>query len=164
MGILRHLVEFEHGDDVNCGRQPDLFVLFYRALPDDVGANMRPRNPAFNNARVKPLDLIPAEVQRRQERKAQLQRAQAEMEARAYARFPAEQAEHEAKLARRSEAAASGKPPRGRAPQAPNPAPQSKDQVAFTDPESRIMKTKDSFQQAYNGPSLHRLGAALRAA
>jgi len=94
---------------------------------------------------------IPAEVQRRQERKAQLQRAKAEMEARAYARFQVEQAEHEAKLARRAEAAAaSGKPPRGRAPQAPDPAPQSKDQVNFTDPESRIMKTKDGFQQAYN--------------
>ena len=71
---------------------------------------------------------IPAEEQRRQERKAQLQRAKAEMEARAYARFQAEQAGHEAKLARRAEAAAaSGKPPRGRAPQAPDPAPQSKD-------------------------------------
>ena len=93
---------------------------------------------------------IPAEVQRRQERKAQLQRAKTEMEARAYARFQAEQAEHEAKLARRAEAAASGKPPRGRAPQAPDPAPQPKDQVNFTDPESRIMKTKDGFQQAYN--------------
>jgi len=93
---------------------------------------------------------IPAEVQRRQERKAQLQRAKAEMEARAYARFQAEQAEHAAKLARRAEAAASGKPPRCRAPQARDPAPQPKDQVYFTDPESRIMKTKDGFQQAYN--------------
>jgi hypothetical protein len=54
---------------------------------------------------------IPAEVQRRQERKAQLQRAKAEMEARAYARFQAEQAEHEARLARRAEAAASGNAP-----------------------------------------------------
>jgi hypothetical protein len=93
---------------------------------------------------------IPAEVQRRQERKAQLQRAKAEMEARAYARFQAEQAEHEAKLARRAEAAASGKPPRGRAPQAPDPAPQPKDQVNFTEPESRIVKTKDGFQQAHH--------------
>ncbi len=91
---------------------------------------------------------IPAEVQRRQERKAQLQRAKAEMEARAYARFQAEQAEHEAKLARR--AAASGKPPRGRPPQAPEAAPQPSDQVNFTDADSRIMKTKDGFQQAYN--------------
>jgi transposase len=36
---------------------------------------------------------IPAEVQRRQERKAQLARAKAEMEARAYARYQVEQAE-----------------------------------------------------------------------
>jgi transposase len=92
---------------------------------------------------------IPAEVQRRQERKAQLQRAKTEMEARAYARFQAEQAEHEAKLARRA-AAASGQPPRGRTPQAPDPAPQPTDQVNFTDADSRIMKTKDGFQQAYN--------------
>ncbi|MSU65395.1 MAG: IS5/IS1182 family transposase [Opitutus sp.] len=94
---------------------------------------------------------IPVEVQRRQERKAQLQRAKTEMEARAYARFQAEQAEHEAKLARRAETAfATGKRPRGRAPQAPDPAPQPADQVNFTDPASRIMKTKDGFQQAYN--------------
>ena len=94
---------------------------------------------------------LPDEIQRRQERKAQLQRAKAEMEARAYARFQAEQIEHEAKLARRAEAAAAtGKPPRGRAPQAPQPAPQPTDQVNFTDPDSRIMKTKDGFQQAYN--------------
>lgn len=94
---------------------------------------------------------IPAEVQRRQERRAQLQRAKTEMEARAYARFQAEQAEHEAKLAARAEAAAAGgKPPRGRAPQAPDPAPQPTDQVNFTDADSRIMKTKDGFQQSYN--------------
>ncbi len=93
---------------------------------------------------------IPAEVQRRQERKAQLQRAKAEMQARAYARFQAEQAEHEATLARRAEAAASGKPPRGPTPQAPDPAPQPTDQVNFTDADSRIMKTKDGFQQCYN--------------
>ena len=94
---------------------------------------------------------IPAEVQRRQERQAQLHRAKAEMAARAYARCQAEQIEHAAKLARRAEAAAaSGKPPRGRAPQAPDPAPQPTDQVNFTDPASRIMKTKDGFQQCYN--------------
>ncbi len=94
---------------------------------------------------------IPAEVQRRHERKAQLQRAKAEMEARAHARFQAEQAEHAATLARRAETTrATGKAPRGRAPQAPDPAPQPTDQVNFTDPDSRIMKTTDGFQQAYN--------------
>lgn len=63
---------------------------------------------------------IPAEVQRRQERKAQLARARAEMEARAYARCQAEQAEHAAKLAAREIARAAGKKPRGPEPKAPN--------------------------------------------
>lgn len=91
---------------------------------------------------------IPAEVQRRQERKAQL--ARAEMEARAYARCQAEQAEHAAQLAARETARAAGKKPRGPEPKAPDPTPSPKDQVNFTDAESRIMKTKDGFQQCYN--------------
>ncbi len=93
---------------------------------------------------------IPAEVQRRQERKAQLARARAEMEARAYARCQAEQAEHAARLAARETARAAGKKPRGPAPKAPDPTPGAKDQINFTDAESRIMKTKDGFQQSYN--------------
>ena len=93
---------------------------------------------------------IPAEVQRRQERKAQLARARAEMEARAYVRYQAEHAEHTAKLAAREAARAAGKKPRGREPTAPDPTPGAKDQVNFTDEESRIMKTKDGFQQSYN--------------
>ena len=93
---------------------------------------------------------IPAEVQRRQERKAPLARARAEMEARASARCQAEQAEHAAKLAARETARAAGKKPRGPEPQPPEPTPGAKDQVNFTDPESRIMKTKDGFQQSDN--------------
>jgi hypothetical protein len=72
------------------------------------------------------------------------------MEARAYARFQAESASFEAKMERRQSAEESGKKPRGRAPQAPSAAPEAKDQVNFTDEESRIMKTKDGFQQCYN--------------
>jgi hypothetical protein len=40
--------------------------------------------------------------------------------------------------------------PRGRAPEAPSAAPEAKEQVNFTDEESRIMKTKDGFQPCYN--------------
>jgi transposase len=93
---------------------------------------------------------IPEEVTRRQERKARLSQAKVEMEARAYARFQAEQAEHQAALAKREAQRAAGKAPRGRPPQAPDPAPGEKDQVNLTDKESGIMKTKDGFQQAYN--------------
>jgi Transposase and inactivated derivatives len=93
---------------------------------------------------------IEGELTRRHERKARLLQAKAEMEARAHARFQAEQAEYEEKLAKREAAREAGKKPRGREPKAPDPAPGEKDQVNFTDSESRIMKTKDGFQQCYN--------------
>jgi len=93
---------------------------------------------------------IPAEVQRRQQRKAQLARARAVMEARAYARCQAEQADHAQRLATRESARAAGRKPRGPEPKAPDSTPGDKDQVNFTDAESRIMKTKDGFQQSYN--------------
>ena len=94
---------------------------------------------------------IPVEVQHRQERKAQLAKAKAEMEARAHARFQVEQAEHETKLtARQAEQDKTGNKPRGKGPTRPDPAPAEKDQVNFTDADSRIMKTKDGFQQVYN--------------
>ncbi len=54
---------------------------------------------------------ITGEVTRRQERQARLRQAKAEMEARAYARFQAEQAEHEAALSKREAQRAAGKPP-----------------------------------------------------
>jgi hypothetical protein len=38
--------------------EKDLFVLFYRTKHDDVGANLSPRNPAFNRALKKHLDLL----------------------------------------------------------------------------------------------------------
>ena len=93
---------------------------------------------------------IPEEIQRRVERKAKLARAKAEIEARAHARFVVEQAEHAERLARRETLQAEGKKPRGRPPEPPTPGPCEKDQVNFTDEESRIMPTKDGFQQCYN--------------
>lgn len=93
---------------------------------------------------------IPEEVQRRQERKAKLARAKAVIEARAHARFVAEQADYAESRARYEAAQAKGQTPRGRKPQPPAPGPGAQDQVNFTDEESRIMPTKDGFQQAYN--------------
>jgi transposase len=101
-----------------------------------------------------PLDdglSIPAEVQRRQERKAQLAKARTEIEARAQARAALERAEYERKLAARDAARAAGKKPRGKAPQPPSAGPGPKDQVNFTDPESRIMPVSGGgFEQCYN--------------
>ncbi|MCX6937175.1 MAG: hypothetical protein NTU80_04645, partial [Verrucomicrobia bacterium] len=62
---------------------------------------------------------IPDEIQRRQERKARLARAKAEIEARAHARFVAEQADYTEKPARHEALQAEGKPARGRPPEPP---------------------------------------------
>lgn len=95
---------------------------------------------------------LPAEVQRRAERKALLAKARAEMEARAYARAQAERSEYEQKLAAREQQKAAGKKPRGKEPAPPSETPGPKEQYNFTDPESRIMKAGSGqhFEQCYN--------------
>ena len=95
---------------------------------------------------------IPEEITRRQERKAALAQARVEIEARAHARYAAQLAEHEAKLAARAAKEERGEKVGGKPPQAPTPEPQAKDQYNFTDPESRIMKAGGGqhFEQSYN--------------
>jgi transposase len=93
---------------------------------------------------------IPEEIARRQERKAAITKARTEIEARARARYAAEMAEHEGKMAARQAQDAEGKKPRGRPPEAPTPEPKPTDQYTFTDPESRIMKDGTGFEQCYN--------------
>ena len=95
---------------------------------------------------------IPQEVQRRQERKAKLAAARAEIEARAKARAAAEMAEYQAKLAQRAAFKDRGEQPRGSEPKAPSEAPKPSDQYNFTDPASRIMKAGNGqhFEQSYN--------------
>jgi len=95
---------------------------------------------------------IPQEITRRQERKAALEKARAEMEARARARHAVELAEHEKKLAERAAKQERGQKVGGKPPQAPTPEPGPGDQYNFTDPESRIMKagTGQHFEQSYN--------------
>jgi len=95
---------------------------------------------------------LPEEIERRQQRKAKLAQARAEMEVRALARAQAEQPEHERKVAARAAQREAGKKPRGDEPKAPSSEPAPKDQFNFTDPESRIMKagTGSHFEQAYN--------------
>jgi len=95
---------------------------------------------------------LPAEIQRRAQRKAKLAAARAEIEARARARAAAEMAEYKAKLAARAAQQESGKKPCGPEPKAPRLEPQPSDQYNFTDPESRIMKAGSGqhFEQSYN--------------
>jgi transposase len=95
---------------------------------------------------------IPEEITRRQERKAALQKARVEIEARAQARHAVELADHEKKLAERAAKKERGQRVGGKPPQAPAPEPGPGDQYNFTDPESRIMKAGSGqhFEQSYN--------------
>ena len=94
---------------------------------------------------------IPDELARREDRLAAIKQAKEEIERRAQERFEAEQCEHEAKLKQRKDKiAATGKKARGREPKPPEAGPRDKDQVNFTDEESRIMPSSEGFVQAYN--------------
>jgi transposase len=95
---------------------------------------------------------IPAEITRRQARKAALQKARTEIEARAQARHAVALAEHQEKLAGRAAKQERGERVGGKPPQAPTPEPSPKDQYNFTDPESRIMKAGSGqhFEQSFN--------------
>lgn len=97
--------------------------------------------------------VIRDELAFRQARLMGLAEAKAVLDARAQARYESEQAAYAAKVREREEKArASGRKPRGRAPQPPTPGARDKDQYNFTDPESRIMKNSkdDGFDQHYN--------------
>lgn len=96
---------------------------------------------------------LPAEIQRREDRLEQIAAAKAELEARAQVRHEKEQADYEEKLRKRADRAReTGKKPRGRDPKPPpGAAPNEKDQVNLTDPESRIMPVRGKgFDQCYN--------------
>jgi transposase len=102
------------------------------------------------NARDLPEGLsIPEELARRQQRLAAIAEAKNKIEARAKAEAEAAQA---TKLAAREQRAKkTGKRPRGRPPAPPAGTPSDKDQINFTDEDSRIMPVPGGgFDQAYN--------------
>jgi transposase len=67
-------------------------------------------------------------------------------------REAAEEAARQAeKIARReAEEAATGEKKRGRKPSPPNPEPAAEEKVNLTDPDSRLMKTREGYVQGYN--------------
>ena len=102
------------------------------------------------NARDLPEGLsIPEELARRQQRLAAIAKAKKKIEARAKAEA---EAAHATKLAAREQRAKkTGKRPRGRPPAPPAGMPSDKDQINFTDEDSRIMPVPGGgFDQAYN--------------
>jgi hypothetical protein len=106
---------------------------------------------------------LPAELQRREDRLAKIAEAKAEIERRARVRFAQEQAEYEAKqIERAAKEQARGRKLGGKKPQEPTPGPQPKDQVNFTDEDSRIMPVSGGgFEQAYNAQATVAMGSLL---
>jgi transposase len=120
-------------------------------LKEEVAELMRLAEQADTTALPEQMD-IPLELERREQRLEVIAAAKEEIATRAQERFEREQAEYERKQAKREAyEKQSGKKPRGKAPKAPTPGPQAKDQVNLTDEESRIMPTSSGgFEQTYN--------------
>ena len=93
---------------------------------------------------------IPAELERREDRLKAIAEAKAKLEARAAERHAVEQAEYEAKMAKReARAKETGRRPGGRTRKEPEPGVRKTDPINLTDEESRIMPAGGkSFQQA----------------
>src|SRR6516165_316229 len=97
--------------------------------------------------RDKTGEELPDWVADKQRRAEKIRQAKAELEAEAKAAAEAERKERAAAEAKRE---AEGRRQGGRKAAPPSPTPDAKAQKNFTNPESRIMKSKDGFVQAYN--------------
>jgi transposase len=92
-------------------------------------------------------DELPGWVADKQQRLAKIREAKAALEAEAKAAAEAEQRRRQ--QAEQKRQAAGGKNG-GKPPEPPRQAPEDKAQRNFTDPESRILKTKDGYIQGFN--------------
>ena len=100
------------------------------------------------HGRDKSGDEMPDWVADKQRRAAKIRQAKAELEAEAKA---AAEAKLKEQAAEDEKWQAEGRCKGGRKSAPPSATPDAKAQKNFTDPESRIMKSKDGFVQAYNG-------------
>ena len=92
-------------------------------------------------------DELPDWVADKQKRLEKIRQAKAELEAEARA---AAEAESRARAEAEEKRPAEERKKPGKAPAPPKTEPEGKAQRNFTDPESRILKTKDGFIQGYN--------------
>jgi transposase len=99
------------------------------------------------HGRDKRGDEMPAWVADKQKRLAKIAEAKAALEAEAKA---AAQEKAEAERAAQAEREAEGRKKPGPKTPPPSDAPDGKAQRNFTDPESRVLKTKDGYIQGYN--------------
>lgn len=107
---------------------------------------------AADNEKIPDGMNLPDEIARREDRIKAIAGAKAKIEARAKERFEQEQADYQAKMDKReAKAVDTEKEPRGKPPSPPVEGAQDKDQINFTDEESRVMKVSDGgFDQCYN--------------
>ena len=122
-----------------------------KQLKEEVAELLRQAETADHSEIPDGLD-IPAELARREERLDAIAVAKAEIEHRAEQRHTKEQAEYEQKVAaRKAKEQKTGRKSRGKQPKPPEAGPRDKDQVNFTDEESRIMPISGGgFDQCYN--------------
>jgi hypothetical protein len=92
-------------------------------------------------------DEMPAWVADKRKRLEKIRQAKAALEAEAQAAAEAERRHREQTEEQRK---AAGRKKNGRTPAPPRPEPDGKAQRNFTDPQSRILKTKDGYIQGYN--------------
>ena len=92
-------------------------------------------------------NALPAWVADKQKRLEKIRQAKAELEAEAKA---AAEAEERRRTKAEDTRKAEGRKKNGRTPAPPKPEPAGKTQRNFTDPESRVLLTKDGFIQGYN--------------
>jgi len=120
-------------------------------LRAEVGRLLEQAAQADHEDRSDALD-VPAELRRRQERLAAIERAKAQIERRAAERYAREKEAYDEKVARRRRnEQKTGHKARGREPEPPEPGPKSSDQVNLTDEASRIMPVSGGgFEQTYN--------------
>jgi hypothetical protein len=101
---------------------------------------------------------MPAWVADKQKRLEKIRQARAELEAEARAAAEAEQRRRDQAEAQR---VAEGRKKNGKTPAPPKAEPDGKAQRNFTDPESRILKTKDGYIQGYNAQAAVDAGAQI---
>lgn len=123
-------------------------------LKNAVEQRMRLAEQADHEPRPAPVD-IPLELKRRAPRRAVIAAAKEEIEARAPARYEAEQAEYERQPGEReARTERTDRKPGGQPPKAPEPGPRAQDQVSLTAAESRIMPTAGGgCTPAYHAPA-----------
>jgi transposase len=95
-------------------------------------------------------DELPDWVSDKQKRLVKIRAAKAELEAQAQA---AAEEEERRRAAAEEKRKAEGRKKSGKPPAPPKTEPDGKAQRNFTDPQSRILKTKDGFIQGYNAPA-----------